>query len=143
MALNLTQDVAELLFETPKYRLGDREWQYPHAGERVIIPLQSWRGREPFTLDLYRGQDNPDKETFQNRARGSVILARLDRGGPPHRNPDKVKVPAPHLHRYREGYGDRWAIPAPVDIFADLGNTEQTLQDFMEFVHIANPPHIL
>ena len=142
MALDLTQAAADALLAMPKDRLDNREWQYPYAGGRVSIPLQSRNGRERFILDLSRSENNPAKETFQNRARDTVILARLDRGGRPHRNPDKVKVPAPHLHLYREGFGDRWALPAPVDIFANLDDTEQTLRDFMAFVHIANPPHI-
>jgi hypothetical protein len=37
---------------------------------------------------------------------------RLDLDGPPHRNPDDEEIPWPHLHVYREGYGDKWASPA-------------------------------
>ncbi len=140
--INIPQDVANLLLETPKYRVDDQVWLYPYAGGKVVIPLQSRDGQERFLLDLHRGRDDPDKETFQNRARGSVVLARLDMGGKPHRNPDKEIIPAPHLHYYREGYGHRWAKPAPVDIFTNLGDTWQTLRDFMGFVNITNPPRI-
>ena len=93
-------------------------------------------------MDLYRGRINLAKNTFQNRARRSVILARLDVAGPPHRNPDGQEIPAPHLHIYKEGYGDKWAVPAPLDRFADLSNTEQTLRDFMQFINVTDPPNI-
>lgn len=139
--INIPQAVADLLLQMPKHPVDDQVRHYPYAGGKLIIPLLSWNGREKFILDLYRG-GNPDKETFQNRARGSLVLARLDKGGPPHRNPDKEKVDAPHLHYYREGFGHRWAKPVPVDIFTDLGNTWQTLQDFMGFVNITSPPRI-
>jgi hypothetical protein len=55
------------------------------------------------------------KATFQNRARVAIVLYRLDIAGAPHRNLDGEKIPCPHLHFYREGYGAKWAIPAPLD----------------------------
>lgn len=140
--MNIPQAVADSLLAMHKQRVDNRVWLYPYAGGKVVIPLRAQSGAEEFLLDLYRGMDDPAKETFQNRARSSVVLARLDKGGPPHRNPDKKKVETPHLHYYREGYGDRWAAPAPVDIFTDLGDTWQTLRDFMGFVNITNPPRI-
>ena len=140
--MNIPQAVADSLLAMHKQRVDNRVWLYPYAGEKVVIPLRAQFGAEEFLLDLYRGRDNAAKETFQTRARGSVVLARLDMGGKPHRNPDKEIIPAAHLHYYREGYGHRWAKPAPVDIFTNLGDTWQTLRDFMGFVHITNPPRI-
>lgn len=140
--IDLPQSLADTLSALPKSRVDSQVWRYPYAGGKVVIPLRAQSGAEEFFLDLYRGKNDPAKESFQNRARGSAVLARLDKGGPPHRNPDKEKVDAPHLHIYREGYGDRWAVPAPVDIFTDLGDTGQTLRDFMGFVNITNPPYI-
>jgi hypothetical protein len=67
-------------------------------------------------LDLARGQIKLTKATYQNRARQAIVLMRLDLDGPPHRNPDDQEIPCPHLHFYREGYGDKWAIPPPPDI---------------------------
>ncbi|KJU85379.1 prophage protein [Candidatus Magnetobacterium bavaricum] len=40
-----------------------------------------------------------------------IILLRLCFGGHPHRNPDDTEISSPHLHRYREGYADKWAYP--------------------------------
>lgn len=139
--INLPQDLADALIAMEKRKIDDTEWRFPYTGGKVIIPLESRHGRESFFLDLYRGRLNLGKNTFQNRARRSVILARLDVGGPPHRNPDDEEVPAPHLHIYREGYGDKWAVPAPLGSFPDTGNTGQTLRDFMRFVNVTDPPN--
>jgi len=70
------------------------------------------------------------KGTYQNRARGVAILARLDFGGAPHRNPDDEEITCPHLHLYREGYGDRSAVPLPAERFSDAGDPWVLLQSF-------------
>lgn len=98
------------LLAMEKHRVDDTVFEYPDLGGALRIPLQSPDRRETFSLDITRSQVNLVKGTYQNRGRGVVILARLDFGGAPHRNPDDVEVPCPHLHIYREGYGDRWAI---------------------------------
>lgn len=71
-----------------------------------------------------------------------VVLVRLDFGGGLHRNPDDTEVPSPHLHIYREDFGDKWAVPAPKNEFGDTGNLRQTLDDFMRFCKITQPPYI-
>lgn len=125
-----------------KRKTDDTIWRFPYTGRKTIIPLESVDSRESFYLDLYRGRISLSKNTFQSRARRAVILTRLDIAGPPHRNPDDVEVPAPHLHVYVEGYGDKWAIPAPGDHFSDLNDTEQTLREFMQFINVTDPPDI-
>ena len=70
-------------------------------------------------------------------------LVRLDFGGPPHTNPDGEEISTPHLHVYRENYGDRWAIPLPEEQFNDLADTWTTLQDFMGFCQITEPPRLI
>jgi hypothetical protein len=69
-------------------------------------------------------------------------LARLDFGGPPHRNPDGEEIACPHLHLYRQGYGDKWARPVPQDTFTNMDNLFMTLDDFMSFCNISEPPNI-
>lgn len=127
---NLSQAEADLLL-------------YPGTGGAIRVPLVSPDRREQFMLDVTRSQINLAKGTYQNRARSVVILARLDFNGPVHRNPDDVEIPCPHLHLYREGYGDRWAFPIPAAVFTDIGNPWQTLLDFMHFVNITEPPNIV
>ena len=108
----------------------------------MTIPLISNDKREHFFLDIGRGRIDLNKGTYQNRGRQVVILVRLDFGGKPHRNPDDAEVLSPHLHLYREGYGDKWAVPVPIEKFPKLADLWETFQDFMRFCNITNPPRI-
>ena len=107
-----------------------------------MLSLQSPDKREQFLLDVSRGRIDLLKGAMQNRARQVVVLVRLDFGGAPHRNPDDSEVSCPHLHLYREGFGDKWAVPAPMDKFPRTGDLWGTLEDFMRFCNITRPPHI-
>ncbi len=83
------------------------------------------------------------KATYQNRARNVVVLFRLDLNGPPHRNPDGFEIECPHLHIYRENYGDKWAYPVPTSIQIDSGNLLVTFESFMRHCNITVPPRIM
>jgi Family of unknown function (DUF6978) len=52
------------------------------------------------------------------------------------------KSRAAHLHLYREGYGDRWAMPLPPERFSDAGDPWLLLLEFMQFVNATVPPDI-
>jgi hypothetical protein len=67
---------------------------------------------------------------------------RLDLDGPPHRNPDGEEVPCPHLHVYREGYGDKWAATAPIEIYPNTGDLFAAFEAFMGHCNITEPPAI-
>ena len=136
----LTQAEADSLLAMEKHRVDDKVWSPPHRGGSVTVPLLSVDGRESFLLDLRRGRIKLAKCTYQNRARQVFILARLDVGGAPHRNPDDEVIQCPHLHVYREGYNDRWAIPVPQDRFPNPDDAPQTLQDFMNYCNVTLPP---
>lgn len=140
--LNLTQAEADALIAMAKHRVDVTEWEYPDVGGGISVPLVSANRREHFVLDLRRGRIDLAKGTYQTRGRQVVVLVRLDFGGPPHRNPDGAEMGPPHLHLYREGYGDKWAVPVPADHFADLGDPWQTLQDFMRYCNVVQPPLI-
>jgi len=140
--IDIPQAEADALMAMEKLRVDNKEWLFAAAGERLAIPLTSTDKREQFVLDVTRAQIKLTKATFQNRARQAIILMRLDLDGPPHRNPDGQEVPCPHLHIYREGYGDRWAIPAPVARYPDTLDLFSTLDAFMAHCNITNPPNI-
>ncbi len=131
-----------------------------------LIALQS-RDREgagfdtgcevDFMLDVTRATIRLTKATYQNRARQAIILMRLDLDGPPHSNPDALPsignypwlepykgktVPCPHLHRYVENFGDKWAIPAPIDRYPNVQDLYSTLEAFMVHCNITEPPRI-
>ncbi len=71
-----------------------------------------------------------------------AILARLDSGGAPHRNPDGREVGSPHLHLYRERCGDKRAFAVSPDTLPNLDDPRLMLDDFMRFCNISEPPFI-
>jgi hypothetical protein len=139
---SLSQADADFLLALQKQRFDDTAYEFPGLGGSIRIPLVSSDQREHFYLDVAKGSINLAKGKYQARARQSLILARLDFGGAPHRNPDDEEVACPHLHVYREGYGDKWAFPVPEDKFPNLGDNWGLLSDFMSFVNIVHPPII-
>lgn len=140
--INITQGEADELIAMEKIRADDRDWQFPNPGEQIAIPLTSTDKRESFFLDVTRGRIKLTRASYQNRGRQTIILLRLCVDGAPHRNPDEVVIPCPHLHIYREGFGDKWAQPAPAAL---CGNTEDlfsTIFEFMTYCNVSQPPRI-
>jgi hypothetical protein len=140
--IDISQVEADALIAMEKHRIDDREWLFSAPGERLAIPLTSIDKREQFMLDVSRGQIKLTKATYQNRARQAIVLMRLDLDGAPHRNPDGVEVPCPHLHLYREGYGDKWATPAEPARYSNTSDLFSTLDVFMGECNITNRPNI-
>ena len=140
--INLTQAEANALIAMPKYRENDEVVNFPVLDGSVSIPLVSADKRENFILDISQGQINLTKIKYQNRARQICILVRVEYGGPPHSNPDGSYIPCPHIHLYREGFGDKWALPIPQDKFPDTTDTWQILQCFIKYCNIVTPPQI-
>lgn len=140
--LGLAQADADALLAMEKHRVDDTVYDYPSLGGSLRIPLQSPDNREAFVLDITRSQVNLTKGTYQNRSRGVIVLARLDFGGAPHRNPDDQEIDCPHLHVYREGFGDRWAIPLPTGQFDNPSDRWLLLLQFMQFVNITVQPDV-
>ena len=142
MDANLTQAEAEALLALEKRRVDTTQWDYPDFGGRLTVPLTSTDGRESFLLDVRRARIDVAKGTYQSRGRQVVVLARLDFGGGPHRNPDEEEIGSPHLHLYREGFGDKWAYQVPTVHFSHLSDPWLTLEDFMRFCNIVEAPNI-
>jgi len=141
--INLTQTEADALIAMEKHAVNNDPVNFPVSGEKQTIDLVSSDKRESFLLDLSRATIEVKRVKYQNRARQIVPLVRLDMGGPPHRNPDDEDVPAPHLHLFREGFGDKWAYPAPTDKFTNLDDLWQTLTEFMAYCNITKTPNIV
>ena len=140
--INLTHAESEALISMEKHRANEDYSDFPMGGQSIVLPLQSADRREQFLLDLSRGRIDLLKVKMQNRGRQVVVLVRLDLGGAPHRNPDGEEISVPHLHMYREGYGDKWAVQVPADRFGNTADVWQTFEDFMRFCNITQPPHI-
>lgn len=141
MTILLTQQEAEALLVLEKYFLGNDRFEFPSLGGALRIPLHSTDRREEFSLDITRSRILLEKHTFQARARKAVILARLDLAGPPHRNPDGEEIGCPHLHLYREGYGDKWASPLP-EAFSGVTDAVELMEKFMDYCRVVGKPII-
>lgn len=140
MSFAPSQAEADWLLRLEKHRTNDDRVRLPDTGGSVTVLLASADRAESFHLDVSRGRINLLKGKFQNRARTTIVLARVDIGGAPHRNPDDTEVPCPHIHLYREGFGDRWAFTLSTDQFADTTDHWQTLLDFMRYCNVTRPP---
>lgn len=140
--IKLTQTEADALIAMEKIRQDDEMWDYPALGGSISIPLISRNKREQFILDISRGKIDLLKGTYQNRSRQVIVLVRIDFGGQPHRNPDDQEIESPHIHIYREGFGDKWALPISTNDFSDASDLWSLLEDFMRFCNITKPPLI-
>ncbi|WP_202594242.1 DUF6978 family protein [Frateuria defendens] len=101
----LSQSDADALLRMEKERANGDPVAFPDLGGRIEVPLVSRDGRESFSLDINRKRIALTTG-YQTRGRQTIVLARLDFAAP-HRNPDGTEIGVPHLHLYREGYGDR------------------------------------
>lgn len=135
--MELTQSEADFLLAMTK---NPTVINLPFDYTKRVVELLSPNGREVFTLDVTPNKIRLHKVTYQNRAKKNVILARLDLGGPPHRNPDDEEVPCPHIHFYREGYGDKWAFPLPPR-FSHCVNIFDYLEEFCKICNISKNPY--
>lgn len=137
--IRLSQVEADELIQLPKHRLNDDLVRYPSLGGKVTVTLHAENRKETFLLDVARSRIELSKCTHQNRVEQTIILLRLDVGGPPHRNPDNTEVGIDHLHVYREGYADKFAFPLP-DELADTSDLWDLLHRFMQYCNIITPP---
>src|SRR5437667_12077454 len=127
--INLTQEEANILIAMEKRRANEDRSDFPMRGQSLTLPLLSADKREQFLLDLSCARIDLQKVKMQNRGRQVVVLVRLDLGGAPHRNPDDEEIAAPHLHLYREGFGDKWAMPLPVGLFRNPADVWITFEE--------------
>jgi len=140
--LEISQAEADALIAMEKHRADAKESFFPEEGGRLAIALTSTDNRENFMLDITCARIKLTKATYRNRARQAIILMRLDLDGPPHRNPDDQEIPCPHLHVHREGYGDKWAMRAPLERYPNVQDLFSTFEAFMQHCNIIDVPRI-
>jgi len=95
--------------------------------------VETDNGLEFFLLDVRGPSRNPSKARFQLRYRRNIVLARMCLAGR-HTNPDGERFDGPHFHRYREGYGDKFADP--IGCHASPGDA---LEEFCHRVNLPTP----
>ena len=137
----LTQAEAEALLRMEKVPVTQDAFRFPDLGGRLEVPMTSRDEREHFSLDINRKRIALTTG-YQTRGRQVIVLARLDFAAP-HRNPDGTEVGVPHLHIYREGYGDKWAIEVPAGMLSQPDDAWQVLHDFMAYFGVVEQPNIV
>jgi len=125
----------KILINSPTVILGNTPLKYSHQ-------LISTDGRERFYLDIFRASLNLQKYTLQERSRKIIILVRVDMAGAPHTNPDGTRIECPHIHLYKEGYGDKWAFSLDEYPFRNPTDIVTTFEDFLQFCNIIELPEI-
>lgn len=140
--INLTQAEADALHAMEKISVDNTQWSLPDLGGSISVPLISSDKKEYFLLDVSKGRINLKRQKYQSRTREAIVLVRLDLGSP-HRNPDNEEIGVPHLHLYREGYGDKWAFPLPEGLLKDLNDSWQVLADFMRYCNVVQSPNFI
>jgi hypothetical protein len=140
--LLLNQIEADALLAMDKIHTEQQTYWYPEQGRKLSIPLMSRDRRASFLLDINKASIIVSNCTYQNRFRTSIILVRLDIGGPPHRNPNGEEIATPHIHLFREGFHDKWAFPVPSENFRDITNHWIAFEDFMNFCNVVIQPTV-
>ena len=136
----LTQEEVDVFLEILKQIKSAGELlSFPGPGEYKSLNLISEDSKHEFLVDINRkGYLNDAKKyTYQARYRKDIILLRLDIDGPEHTNPDGTVLPGRHLHVYKEGCDDRWAIEVPQEII-NPDDMYQTLIDFLKYFKTTN-----
>jgi len=148
----LTQAEADALLQMPKEFIDIAPLEFSNSQPlRYERELRSVDRREQFIFDFERGNRNRVRLKYQTRGRKVLILARLDLGGPAHRNsPNSPHRPGerllcPHFHRYTEGFEDKIAChpnDVPGFVIRDLTNGVFCLEDFLRYCVVQTLPGI-
>lgn len=93
--------------------------------------LISENKQEHFLLDVKQGRIDLKKIRYQNRFGEVIPLIRFESKGI-HENPDGTIIKGPHIHIYREGYGDKFAIQS------DFNNSDDVLKSITQFCKFCN-----
>lgn len=116
----------------------------PNNGGKITRIIKSFCEKEDFILNIERGKINLSKVKYQSRyKKTNTILVRIDTNGPRHQNPDGQYINCPHIHIYKEGYGDRWAYKLDENIFSDINNLAALLNDFLKYFNVNKVPNII
>ncbi len=115
----------------------------PKAGTKIDLKLSSLDKKEDFVLNIRRGRINLSKITYQNLySKYNMPLIRIDLDGTRHQNPDGEFVGLPHIHIYKEGFGDKWAYELDKELFTNTDDLALLLEQFMDYCNIKQVPII-
>lgn len=137
---DLSQSEAERLIKCEKQAIPGYDWVFPSGGGSMEVKLVSATGGEEL-LTVNRRTVSLSKMSHSMRYKKVVMLIRLCIHGARHRNPDGERIPPNHLHIYREGFGDKWAMPVSEVEFPSLSDPERSLIEFMAYCNITRYPN--
>ena len=140
--ISISQELADALMQMGKFAVSGEEQRIPICGGVLNIPLFSIDRHEAFILDIRKSERKTIKCSLQNRARSTIVLARLDLHASPHTNPDGTRVGGNHLHLYSDKFGDKVANELPPQLLANGDGTYETLLCFMDYCNIIYKPNI-
>lgn len=115
----------------------------PPNGTKIhaVYYLRDNHRKDDMKLSTYHAQKNQKKVSYRILYNSSILLVRVDtQDATPHINPDKkIIIPPyqPHIHIYREWYGDKFAYPLPNE-FKDTDDIVQLFMDFLSYSNIIN-----
>jgi hypothetical protein len=103
---------------------------------KITEPLVSDEHGDIFKLDLRQGRMELKMVNLNTRANECFVLCRLDIDDRMHKNPDNKKINEPHIHFYKEGFGDKFAFPAKDYGFSNFDNILENIKRFFSFCNI-------
>ena len=139
--------------------LVNSEMTFPDHGKKQTEHAIGKNTKTKYLFDVNRGRMELKKVTLQNRMQKTIILLRLDVGGPPHSNPPIHEQESgevlygTHMHVYSEEFGDSMAYKLNHPILKKINpkfdfnkfNTEDHIElykSFLEFCRVENSPVI-
>lgn len=141
-ASDLTQEEADNLISMAKIPLDpDIPLEFFPGMDEEIDFRGEHNEKELFRVIVSRYEKNTRHCKYELLARHRVVLLRFEIEGSPHRNPDGVQVPCPHLHRYRAGFDDRCAEPIK-DRFGNTKDLVDCLIGFLRYCQAVQWPPI-
>jgi len=138
----LTQQEADFLIAATKRFVDVDLIPLPGQGACLTLELAAIQTPETFRLDVSRSTIKVSKCTHQGRYRTTVLLLRLDVDGRPHTNPDGTTIECPHLHKYREGYDDKWAHAIDPKVFTNVQDLATTFREFAQLFGVVHIPAV-
>ena len=141
--MSLPQAEADRLFGLRKRKADAIPYEFPRAGGRLNVRIIAENGDPAeFLLDITRSSIALTKGSYNHRVHKTIVLARVCVGGAGHVNPDGQDIGSTHLHRYREGFADKWAEPLPPELGGSQSAFKDYLASFLSYCNVVDPPRI-
>ncbi|NLL46964.1 MAG: hypothetical protein GX249_00095 [Firmicutes bacterium] len=137
----ITQSEADRLLELRKVVTSRETMNLPIKGKKSW-DLESDDGSEKFIIDVWCGKIEMTRYSTNHRYRKDIVLARVCVNNQPHMNPNGDIISEPHLHLYREGLGDKYAIPLPKEFFSAPHDIVCTTREFLAYCNVVEHPEV-